>query len=110
MQTKCNDLGKFAAAQTRYQLRDASFSLQDQAPMTLENKEGDILRDVSLLGNAYFADNEDYSNPQAPNAGRLLAEHGVAIEVIDQAADNTYGVIRVSKTPELISFPLLHLV
>ncbi|MYM58931.1 M6 family metalloprotease domain-containing protein [Vibrio sp. OCN044] len=95
-----------SAAQTRYQLRDASFSLQDQAPMTLENKEGDILRDVSLLGNAYFADNEDYSNPQAPDAGRLLAEHGVAIEVIEQAADNTYGVIRVSKTPEPNQLPI----
>ena len=95
-----------SAAQTRYQLRDASFSLQDQAPMTLENKEGDILRDVSLLGNAYFADNEDYSNPQAPDAGRLLAEHGVAIEVIEQASDNTYGVIRVSKTPEPNQLPI----
>ncbi|MBU2896164.1 immune inhibitor A domain-containing protein [Vibrio hepatarius] len=93
-------------AQTRYQLRDASFSLQDQSPMTLENKEGDVLRDVSLLGNAYFSDNEDYSNPQAPDAGRLLAEHGVAIEVIEQAADNTYGVIRVSKVPEPNQFPV----
>lgn len=86
-----------AAAQTRYQVRDAAFSINDQKPMRLENKDGDVLEDVSLIGNAYFADNQDYTNPQAPDAGRLLAEHGVQIEVIEQAADNTYGVIKVSK-------------
>ncbi|WP_076590330.1 immune inhibitor A domain-containing protein [Vibrio ostreicida] len=85
------------AAQTRYQVRDAAFSLNDQQAMKLENKDGDILEDVSLIGNAYFADNQDYSNPQAADAGRLLTEHGVQIEVINQSSDNTYGVIKVSK-------------
>ncbi|CAM3209384.1 immune inhibitor A domain-containing protein [Vibrio neptunius] len=95
-----------AAAQTRYQVRDAAFSLNDQKAMRLENKDGDVLEDVSLIGNAYFADNQDYTNPQAPDAGRLLAEHGVQIEVIEQAADNTYGVIKVSKAEQPNQVPV----
>lgn len=94
------------AAQTRYQVRDAAFSMNDQKPMRLENSDGDVLEDVSLIGNAYFADNQDYSNPQSPDAGRLLAEHGVQIEVIEQAADNTYGVVKVSKAEEPNQLPI----
>ncbi|MCL9781328.1 immune inhibitor A [Vibrio sp. S4M6] len=89
-----------SVAQTRYQVRDAAFSLHNQTPMRLENRDGDVLEDVSLNSIAYFSDNQNYSNPQAPDAGRLLIEHGVQIEVIDQAADNSYGVIKVSKAEQ----------
>lgn len=88
------------AAQTRYQIRDAAFSLQDQTPMRLVNGSGDVLEDVSLIGTASFADNQDYSNPQSPDSGRKLTEFGLEIEVIDQAPNNEYGVIRVSKTAD----------
>ncbi|KLN63739.1 immune inhibitor A domain-containing protein [Vibrio sp. VPAP30] len=88
------------AAQTRYQIRDAAFSLQDQASMRLENADGDVLEDVSLLANNSFSDDQDYSNPIAPDSGRLLTEFGIAIEVIEQAPSNEYGVIKLSKVQQ----------
>ncbi|MCG7499788.1 immune inhibitor A [Vibrio sp. Of7-15] len=88
------------AAQTRYQIRDAAFSLADQAPMRLVNRDGDVLEDVSLIANAHFSDAEDYTSPQAPDSGRILEEFGLAIDIIDQSADNEYGVIRLSKIAE----------
>ncbi|MCG9580846.1 immune inhibitor A [Vibrio tubiashii] len=99
------------AAQTRYQVRDAAFSLQDQATMRLVNADGDVLEDVSLIANSSFSDDQDYSSPVAPDSGRLLTEFGVAIEVIEQDPSNKYGVIKLSKVqqpnlPPVSSFEL----
>ncbi|NVD07986.1 M6 family metalloprotease domain-containing protein [Vibrio sp. JPW-9-11-11] len=88
------------AAQTRYQIRDAAFSLADQASMRLVNSDGDVLEDTSLIANSEFADNQDYSNPGAPDAGRLLTELGLTVEVIEQSPNNEYGVIKLSKTEQ----------
>ena len=85
------------AAQTRYQVRDAAFSLQDQSSMRLVNADGDVLEDVSLIGNSLFSDKQDYTNPGAPDSGRLLTEFGLSVEVIEQAANNQFGVIKLSK-------------
>lgn len=85
------------AAQTRYQVRDAAFSLADQASMRLVNADGDVLEDVSLIGNSYFSDDQDYSNPGSPDSGRLLTEFGLSVEVIEQPPTNEYGVIKIAK-------------
>lgn len=85
------------AAQTRYQVRDAAFSLADQASMRLVNADGDVLEDVSLIGNSYFSDDQDYSNPGSPDSGRLLTEFGLSVEVIEQSPTNEYGVIKIAK-------------
>lgn len=85
------------AAQTRFQVRDAAFSLFDQAPMRLESADGDVLEDVSLIGNANFADSQDYSSPLAPDSGRLLTEFGLQIDIVNQSQDNEYGVVRLSR-------------
>lgn len=87
-------------AQTRYQVRDAAFSLQDQAPMRLVNSDNDVLEDTSLIGNASFADNQDYTSPQAPDSGRKLTEFGLAIDILNQGETNEYGVIRLSKVSD----------
>ncbi|MDW6002258.1 immune inhibitor A domain-containing protein [Vibrio mangrovi] len=85
------------AAQTRYQVRDAAFSLQDQAPLHLENSDGDILEDNSLIATSGFADDQDYSDPDQPDAGRLLTEMGLQIDVLEHGENNQYGLIKISK-------------
>ncbi|UXI03271.1 immune inhibitor A domain-containing protein [Photobacterium sp. TY1-4] len=82
-------------ATTRYQVRDAAFSLQDQAPLRLVNND-DVLEDPSLIANASFNDGADYTSPEIPDAGRQLAQFGISIDVVRQADDNRYGVIRIS--------------
>ncbi|MCG2837387.1 immune inhibitor A [Photobacterium sp. WH77] len=89
--------GSGQAAQTRFQVRDAAFSLQDQAPLRLVNSSGDVLEDSSLIGNAYFSDAEDYSSPMAPDSGRKLTEFGLMIDVVEQGPNNEFGVVRLSK-------------
>jgi immune inhibitor A len=83
-------------AQTRYQVRDATFSLHAQDIFNLTNKDGDALVDYHLDNTALFNDKEDYSSPGAPDSGRILTPYGITIEILDQAEDNAYGVLRIS--------------
>ncbi|KJY83964.1 protease [Vibrio galatheae] len=89
-----------SAAQTRYQVRDAAFSLHDQASMRLQSSDGDVLEDISLIANAMFSDNQDYSNPAAPDSGRLLTEFGLSIDVIEQDPANEFAIIKLSKVEQ----------
>ncbi|MBW3695796.1 M6 family metalloprotease domain-containing protein [Vibrio sp. T187] len=84
-------------AQTRFQVRDAAFSMHDHNPMRLINGDNDVLEDTSLIGNANFADNQDYTSPQAPDSGRKLTEFGLVIDILNQGESNEYGVVRLSK-------------
>ncbi|MDF9399354.1 immune inhibitor A domain-containing protein [Vibrio sp. 1180_3] len=94
------------AAQTRYQVRDAAFSLQDQAPLRLVSSDGDVLQDSSLIGNGNFSDDQDYSSPMAPDSGRKLTEFGLMIDIVNQGQNNEYGVVRLSKVSEQNSEPV----
>ncbi|UTM58757.1 immune inhibitor A [Photobacterium sp. CCB-ST2H9] len=85
------------AAQTRFQVRDAAFSLNDQTPLRLVDSTGDVLEDTSLIGNANFSDAEDYTSPTVPDAGRKLTEFGLMIDVVQQGQNNEFGVVRLSK-------------
>jgi immune inhibitor A len=60
------------------QVRDAAFGLQSQA-------------------SAVFDDSVDYSAPLQAESGIVLPNHGLTIEVISQADDNTTATIRISK-------------
>ena len=87
-------------AQTRYQVRDAAFSLKDHTPMRLVNSDNDVLEDTSLLANASFSDDQDYTSPQAPDSGRILTEFGLTVDILNQSNDNEYGVVRLSKVSQ----------
>lgn len=93
-------------AQTRFQVRDATFSLQDQTPLRLVAADGDVLEDTSLIGNGNFSDGADYSSPLVPDAGRKLTEFGLMIDILNQGQDNEYGVIRLSKVSEQNQAPV----
>ncbi|WP_408057200.1 PKD domain-containing protein [Veronia nyctiphanis] len=87
---------KGEAAQTRFQVRDAAFSLQDQEPLLVRQQDGNELIDDSLVATASFDDRADYSNPGQPDAGKLLQSYGLKIAVVEQAEDNHYGVLEIT--------------
>ncbi|EKF9853264.1 M6 family metalloprotease PrtV [Vibrio cholerae] len=84
-------------AQTRFQVRDATFSLFDQAPLKLVTADGNTLEDMNLTANASFSDDQDYSSPQAPDSGRKVMPFGLKIDLLSQSKENEYGVVRLSK-------------
>ncbi|UAB73117.1 immune inhibitor A [Vibrio sp. SCSIO 43132] len=81
---------------SRYQVRDAAFSLENNSPLVLVDDQGNLLQDTNLTPVSLFDDSIDYSSPTAPHSGRKLAEVGLSIEVIHQAQDNSYGVVQIS--------------
>ncbi|MFD2177666.1 immune inhibitor A domain-containing protein [Veronia pacifica] len=84
-----------SAAVTRFQVRDATFSLNNQAPMYLDNN-GNILEDQHLESSSVFFDKADYSSPDVPDAGRLIPGYGLKVEVLSQEADNSSAIIEIS--------------
>ena len=68
--------------------------------MRLVNSDNDVLEDTSLLGNASFSDDQDYTSPQAPDSGRILTEFGLAVDIVNQSDNNEYGVVRLSKVSQ----------
>ncbi|MEZ8079639.1 immune inhibitor A domain-containing protein [Enterovibrio norvegicus] len=88
------DLGE--SASTKYQIRDAVFSLQDQAPIEVSFDDIGTLIDDALNANPTFDDRSDYSNPEQPDAGRIVPQYGLSITVVEQAEDNHYGVVEIT--------------
>ncbi|MBD1557669.1 M6 family metalloprotease domain-containing protein [Vibrio sp. S9_S30] len=83
-------------ARSRYQVRDAAFSLENNSPLVLVDAKGNVLQDTNLMPNRVFDDKEDYSSPDAPHAGRKVMEYGLSVRLIHQSPDNSYGVVQVS--------------
>lgn len=88
-------------APTRFQVRDAAFSLHDQTDFRLIANDGNVLEDRNLIANSHFDDNQDYSLPGAPDSGRIVTEYGLVIDVLKQADNNEYGVLKVSYSAAL---------
>lgn len=88
-------------ASTKYLLHDAAFSLTDTAPMLLDYTSyygtETILRDDVTAAVPVFMDTNDYSSPFQPESGKVLPQHGLKIEVIDESADQSIGTIRITK-------------
>jgi len=99
-------------AQTRFQVRDAAFSLHDQTEFSLTARDGNVLEDSNLAANGHFADSQDYSLPEAPDSGRIVTEYGLVIDVLNQADNNEYGVLKVSysETPNVAPQAIFDLV
>lgn len=84
-------------ASTRYQLRDAAFSLTwQQSELSLTSKDGYTLKDSQRYNTATFFDLFDYVSEEIPDAGRILPKYGLLVEVVDQAEDMSAAAIRVS--------------
>ncbi|MDE1460777.1 immune inhibitor A domain-containing protein [Spartinivicinus poritis] len=83
-------------AETRYQVRDAAFSMNwYQTPLKIEIDDR-VLTDSQLYNVSTFFDLFNYVHDDIPDAGRKLPKHGLLIEVNGQSEDMTVGRVLVS--------------
>ncbi|RTR37315.1 M6 family metalloprotease domain-containing protein [Shewanella canadensis] len=85
---------------TDIQIRDATFSMFNQSS---------FFGDEHLTSVSLFDDNLDYSAPLKPQAGILLPELGLTMEVVAQSTDSSTATVRlkygegVTPEPELLN-------
>ncbi|MER2031960.1 MAG: peptidase M6, partial [Exiguobacterium indicum] len=82
---------------TRYQIADAAFSY-DKAPAWLIDSPSRGLYDYKgLPGVTKFDDSKSYINQLIPDAGKLLPNNGLKIQVIGEAKDNSAGAVWIHR-------------
>nr|WP_251136926.1 immune inhibitor A domain-containing protein [Exiguobacterium sp. s193] len=82
---------------TRYQIADAAFSY-DKAPAWLIDSPSRGLYDYKgLAGVTKFDDSKSYINQLIPDAGKLLPNNGLKIQVIGEAKDNSAGAVWIHR-------------
>ncbi|WP_214748780.1 MULTISPECIES: immune inhibitor A domain-containing protein [unclassified Exiguobacterium] len=82
---------------TRYQIADAAFSF-DKAPAWLIDSPSRGTYDYKgLPGVTKFDDSKSYINQLIPDAGKLLPNNGLKIEVIGEAKDNSAGAVWIHR-------------
>ncbi|WP_214893290.1 immune inhibitor A domain-containing protein [Exiguobacterium sp. H66] len=82
---------------TRYQVADAAFSY-DKAPSWLIDSPTRGLYDYKgLSGVTKFDDSKSYINQLIPDAGKLLPNNGLKIQVIGEAKDNSAGAVWIHR-------------
>ncbi|WP_114572105.1 immune inhibitor A domain-containing protein [Exiguobacterium flavidum] len=82
---------------TRYQIADAAFSY-DKAPAWYINSPSRGIYDYKgLAGVTTFDDANSYINSLIPDAGKLLPKHGLKVQVIGEAKDNSAGAVWIHK-------------
>ncbi|ULG72474.1 immune inhibitor A domain-containing protein [Macrococcus brunensis] len=84
-------------ASTQYQVRDAAFSMTAQDPLKLKLDDGSTLVDDSLKSSVLFNDQNDYSNPAQPHAGKILPQYGLKVKVVAESKDKSVGKVIVYK-------------
>ncbi|WP_153463868.1 immune inhibitor A domain-containing protein [Sediminibacillus terrae] len=86
-------------ADTRYQLNDAAFSLHKSSKMFLDYTEtlGVTLTDNHTKRRPLFDDSVDYSNPELPDAGRIVPTEGLKFRIIGESDDGTVGNVLIYK-------------
>lgn len=84
---------------SRYQLHDATFSLDKSEKMLLDYTEllGITMKDNFTQRTPLFDDSADYSNPGLVDAGRNIPEYGLKFRVVGQSADGTVGKVLIFK-------------
>lgn len=90
--------GEFPA-DSRYQVSDAAFGLKETTPMNLDYILGTLIS-PSLPPASLFHDSHDYRMDEIPDVGKILPQHGLAIEVKTIADDYSTAQIEVSRTGE----------
>lgn len=88
-----------SAASTRYQIHDATFSLDKSEKMFLDLKEnyGIEMRDNFTKRNPVFDDSATFISNDIPDAGRNVPNYGIKIRVTSQSKDKSVGQILIHK-------------
>ncbi|MEW6982414.1 immune inhibitor A domain-containing protein [Colwelliaceae bacterium 6471] len=88
-----------SAASTRYQIHDATFSLDksDKLYLDLKAQYGIEMRDNFTKRNPMFDDSVQFISNDIPDAGRNVPNYGLKIRVTGQSADKSVGQIHIYK-------------
>jgi len=78
------DQNLIGAQRTDVQIRDAAFSLYPQSP---------YVGDSHLAAESLFDDNRDYSAPLKQQAGMILPELGLTMQITEQASDSSTATV-----------------
>lgn len=78
------DQNLIGAQRTDVQIRDAAFSLYPQSP---------YVGDSHLAAESLFDDNRDYSAPLKQQAGMILPELGLTMQITEQANDSSTATL-----------------
>ncbi|BAJ03076.1 immune inhibitor A domain-containing protein [Shewanella violacea] len=86
-----------APASTKYQIHDATFSIDrnDKMFLDLEEQYGITLRDNRVRGQRLFNDRRKYIGSDIPDAGRNIPTYGLKIRLINQSKDRSVGSIYI---------------
>ncbi|MBL4827792.1 MAG: immune inhibitor A [Spongiibacteraceae bacterium] len=96
---KVNKWSDGEVASTRYQMHDAAFDFQASKRLFIDQTEssGVTLTDYHIRAHKYFRDTKDYSSPLIPDAGRIIPEHGLKIQLLSQSHDKSVVKLLIKK-------------
>lgn len=86
-----------AANSTRYQVADAAFSWDKTKAFTVSSPTRGEYTFKGMLGNTLFDDSQTYIDYDLPDAGKILPKHGLKVQVMGEAKDNSAGMVWIRK-------------
>jgi len=94
-----NTWSDHSPASTRYQIHDATFSLDkaDKMFLDLKARYGIEMRDNFTKRNPQFDDSVSFISNDIPDAGRNVPNYGLKVRVTSQSKDGSVGQILIHK-------------
>lgn len=86
-----------AANSTRYQVADAAFSWDKTKAFTVSSPTRGEFTFKGMLGNTLFDDSQTYIDYDLPDAGKILPRHGLKVQVMGEAKDNSAGMVWIRR-------------
>ncbi|MEI2443988.1 immune inhibitor A domain-containing protein, partial [Priestia megaterium] len=85
------------ANSSRYQIADAAFSYDKSPAWSYSHKTWGTISSKGSNGVTSFNDKKSYLDERIKDAGRLLPQNGLKLDVIGEAKDNSAGAVWIHK-------------
>jgi len=85
------------ANSSRYQIADAAFSFDKSPAWSYSHKTWGTISSKGSNGVTSFNDKKSYLDERIKDAGRLLPQNGLKLDVIGEAKDNSAGAVWIHK-------------
>ncbi|MBV6737748.1 immune inhibitor A [Priestia megaterium] len=85
------------ANSTRYQIADAAFSFDKSPAWSYTHKSWGSILSKGSNGITNFNDRKSYLDERIKDAGRLLPQTGLKVDIIGEAKDNSAGAVWIHK-------------
>ncbi|AXI29200.1 peptidase M6 [Priestia megaterium] len=85
------------ANSSRYQIADAAFSFDKSPAWSYSHKTWGTISSKESNGVTSFNDKKSYLDERIKDAGRLLPQNGLKLDVIGEAKDNSAGAVWIHK-------------